>query len=64
MSFSDQGLRVPTITSGPRIDPREKLSWIIEILNVYLNPLYVVKKTHKSFRKWRRSNFQPNLPRR
>ena len=36
LSFSDQGLRVPTVTSGPRIDPREKLSWIIEICKVLL----------------------------
>jgi hypothetical protein len=36
LSFSDQGLRVPTITLGPRIDSREKLTWIIEILKVYL----------------------------
>jgi hypothetical protein len=28
---SNQGLRVPTVTSGPRIDPREKISWIIEV---------------------------------
>ena len=28
LSFSGPGLRVPTVTSGQRIGPREKLSWI------------------------------------
>ena len=36
LSFLDQGLRVPAITSGPRIGPREKLSWVIEFCKVYL----------------------------
>ena len=35
--FLDHGLKVPTITSRPRIDPTEKLSWIIEIWKVYLS---------------------------
>jgi hypothetical protein len=34
LSFSGSGLRVPTLTSGPRIDPREKFSWILEIWKV------------------------------
>ena len=48
---SDQGLRVPVVTSGPRIDPRETLSWIIDVLRFIYNPLNVMNKTHKSFQK-------------
>ena len=36
LSFLDPGLRVPAVTSGPRIDPTEKLTWIIEIWKFYL----------------------------
>jgi hypothetical protein len=31
LSFSGPGLKVPVVTFGPRIGPREKLSWFIGI---------------------------------
>ena len=36
LSFLGPGLRVPAITYGPRTDPRETLSCIIEIFKVVL----------------------------
>ena len=39
LSFSDTGLRVSAVTFGPRDDPNEKISLIIEILKFNYYPI-------------------------
>ena len=44
LSFSDQGLRVPAVTSGPRIDPIENLWWILEFFEVDIESTWCDEK--------------------
>jgi hypothetical protein len=53
---------VPAVTSGPRIDPRKKWSWIIEICKVYLESTWCDEQNLEIVSKAEEMKFSTKFP--